>query len=133
MDYLWQINTHSTSTPHGDKAEMAAIHRLLDGRKSSPYITANKSCLGHTKGAAGAIESAMVALSIDRNIIPPTINIDNLDTDITKELVIVEEPRFCPADPEIAVPDHLPNKLVLKNSFGFGGTNCALLFAQFKE
>lgn len=112
-------------------AELAAIHSLLSGTQCRPYITANKSCIGHLLGAAGGVESAFSALSILENIIPPTINIFNKDKSITKDLCIVEEKCFRPE--EQSVPSSLPSRLVIKNSFGFGGTNVSLLFAQYKE
>jgi len=111
-------------------AELGAINSLLSGSRSNPLITANKSCMGHLLGAAGGVESCFAALSIQENVVPPSINITELDTDITKGLNIVVERRFSPAEAE--VPDHLPNRMVLKNSFGFGGTNVSLLFAQYK-
>jgi len=130
LDHIWQINAHATSTPRGDMAELGAINSLLSGSRSNPLITANKSCMGHLLGAAGGVESCFAALSIQENVVPPSINITELDTDITKGLNIVVERRFSPAEAE--VPDHLPNRMVLKNSFGFGGTNVSLLFAQYE-
>jgi len=130
LNNLWQVNTHATSTPRGDIAEMAALHRLTSGGGWSPYITANKGGIGHLLGAAGGVESAFTALSIKENKIPPVINLDNLDPAIPENLQISTEiGGFSP--PERETPKTgMPRKLSLKNSFGFGGTNVSLLFAE---
>lgn len=105
------INAHATSTPMGDYIEINAINRL--GLSDIP-ITANKSQLGHSMGAAGAIEAALSVLSIKHNVITPSLNIDEIEdghninySDTTKSANI---------------------NTVLCNSFGFGGTNASILF-----
>jgi len=132
IDKLWQINTHATSTPRGDAAELGAISSLLADTSASPYVTANKGSIGHLLGAAGGVESAFAVLSIKEGKIPPTINISNLDTDIVKNINIVQKTEFTP--PNLSDYDQtFPKRLVLKNSFGFGGTNISLLFGMCDE
>lgn len=105
------INAHATSTPMGDYIEIDAIRRL--GLEDS-YITANKSQLGHSMGAAGAIEAALSVLSIKNNVITPSVNIDNVEDGYNI--------NFTP------VALHTNVNTVLCNSFGFGGTNASILF-----
>ena len=105
------INAHATSTPMGDYIEIDAIRRL---RLEDSYITANKSQLGHSMGAAGAIEAALSVLSIKNNIITPSINIDNIEDGYNI--------NFTPVAKSSKV------NTVLCNSFGFGGTNASILF-----
>jgi 3-oxoacyl-[acyl-carrier-protein] synthase II len=114
------VNAHATSTPEGDKAELQAIRAMLGERAGEVPITANKSMLGHTLGAAGAIEAIVSIMSIREGCIPPTINL--------------HEP-----DPEGVGLDLTPNvatrrevNVVLSNSFGFGGQNTALLFRRWQ-
>jgi 3-oxoacyl-[acyl-carrier-protein] synthase II len=109
------VNAHATSTPEGDKAELQAIKTILGERAGQVSITANKSMLGHTLGAAGAIEAVIAILTIREGCVPPTINLDD-------------------PDPEAAGLDLTPNVAarrqvgtVLSNSFGFGGQNTALI------
>ncbi len=113
------INAHATSTPEGDKAELQAIRTILGDRAGEVPITANKSMLGHTLGAAGAIEAIVSIQSLRHGCIPPTINLSD-------------------PDPEGAGLDLTPNtaqsrplRTVLSNSFGFGGQNTALIFTAF--
>jgi 3-oxoacyl-[acyl-carrier-protein] synthase II len=113
------VNAHATSTPEGDKAELQAIRTVFGERAGQIAITANKSMLGHTLGAAGAIEAIVSIMTIREGCIPPTINL--------------HEP-----DPEGVGLDLTPNvatrrevNVVLSNSFGFGGQNTALLFRRW--
>jgi 3-oxoacyl-[acyl-carrier-protein] synthase II len=113
------VNAHATSTPEGDKAELQAIRTIFGDHASKVAITANKSMLGHSLGAAGAIEAITTILSIRDGCIPPTINLDD-------------------PDPEAAGLDLTPNtatrrvvNLALSNSFGFGGQNTALVFRRW--
>jgi 3-oxoacyl-[acyl-carrier-protein] synthase II len=105
------INAHATSTPMGDYIEIDAIRRL--GLEDS-YITANKSQLGHSMGAAGAIEAALSVLSIKNNIVTPSINIDNIEDGYNINYVSTAHSSKV--------------NTVLCNSFGFGGTNSSILF-----
>ena len=113
------VNAHATSTPEGDKAELQAIRTILGEDAGRVAITANKSMLGHTLGAAGAIEAIVTILSIREGCIPPTINLSD-------------------PDPAGAGLDLTPNvaarrdvRVALSNSFGFGGQNTALIFKRW--
>src|SRR4051795_515954 len=115
VDY---INAHGTSTPFNDKLETLAIKRLFGEHARKVAISSTKSMTGHLLGAAGGLEAGITALAIRHQVIPPTINYD--------------EP-----DPECDL-DYVPNtkgeaaiRYALSNSFGFGGTNGALLFKRF--
>ncbi len=105
------VNAHATSTPLGDCAEAGWIARLLG---EQTVVTSTKSMTGHLLGAAGAIESIATVLAIRDRTVPPTVNLDDQDDDVT-----VDVPREAR---EMAVP------AALNNSFGFGGHNVSLLF-----
>ena len=113
------VNAHATSTPEGDKAELQAIRSILGDHASDVPITANKSMIGHTLGAAGAIESIISILTIREGCIPPTINLDDPDPEAAGLSIVTGAARG--ADVEV----------VLSNSFGFGGQNTALIFRRF--
>jgi len=115
-DEIDHVNAHATSTPEGDKAELAAIRTILGERAGEVPVTANKSMLGHTLGAAGAIEAIASIQTIRTGTIPPTINLDEIDPGGEGMDLI----------PNAAV--QRPVRTVLSNSFGFGGQNTALLF-----
>ena len=83
IDY---INVHGTSTPLGDVAELKAIERLFGKDSQKINISSTKSMTGHLLGAAGAVESIATVLSIEKSIVPPTINNFNLDPAINKKL-----------------------------------------------
>ena len=114
IDY---INAHGTSTPLGDEIELRAVERLLGPHASKVSMSSTKSEIGHLLGAAGAVEAAFTALSIRDQIAPPTINLDNPSVETAIDLV-----------PFKAKP--LPIRAALSNSFGFGGTNAALVLTQ---
>ena len=114
------INAHGTSTPYNDKFETMAIKKTFGEYASQLPISSTKSMTGHLLGAAGGVEAIFSVLAIDRNIIPPTINYVTPDPD-------------CDLD---YVPNHAREAVVnyaLSNSFGFGGTNAALLFKRYEE
>ncbi|MPZ59781.1 MAG: beta-ketoacyl-ACP synthase II [Propionibacteriales bacterium] len=113
---IQHINAHATSTPQGDVAEALAINTALGEAAGDVVLTSTKSMTGHMLGAAGAIESVATILALYHRIVPPTINIDNLDEQVT--LDIATEPRKLP-DGTLGA---------LNNSFGFGGHNVALAF-----
>jgi 3-oxoacyl-[acyl-carrier-protein] synthase II len=115
------INCHATSTPKGDANEAGAIMSVFGKNNDSPVITANKSQLGHTLGAAGAIEAVLTALSVKTNIVPAILNLDHPSEDCTGLNYV----RHMAEENEIA--------FALSNSFGFGGTNACLAFGKFKE
>lgn len=113
------VNAHATSTPEGDKAELQAIKTILGEDAGRVAITANKSMLGHTLGAAGAIEAIVTILSIREGCIPPTINLANPDP----------EGNGLDLTPNAATRREI--RVALSNSFGFGGQNTALVFRRF--
>ncbi len=119
-DELDYVNAHGTSTVLNDICETEAIKTALGDHSRRIPVTSNKSMIGHLLGGAGAVEAVFTVLSIRDGIIPPTINYDTPD------------PR-CDLD-------YVPNTsrrgnidTVLKNSFGFGGANAALVFKKFKD
>ena len=113
IDY---INAHGTSTPLGDLAEATAMKSIF--KEDIPAISSTKSMTGHTLGAAGAIESIFSILSINDNVIPPTINLDNQD------------PR-CDLDFTPLTARESEITIAMNNSFGFGGTNSTLIFKKY--
>ena len=114
------INAHGTSTPYNDKFETLAIRKTFGAHAYKLAVSSTKSMTGHLLGAAGGIEGVFSVLSLYRNVLPPTINYVNPDPDCDLDYV-PNEPRK--AEVEYA----------LSNSFGFGGTNAALLFKRYEE
>jgi 3-oxoacyl-[acyl-carrier-protein] synthase II len=112
------INAHGTSTLINDKTETKAIKKLFGERSKSIPVTANKSMLGHLWGAAGSVEAIISILTINRGIIPPTINYENPDPE-------------CDLDYVPNVARKVKVKTVISNSFGFGGTNGCLVFKEY--
>jgi 3-oxoacyl-[acyl-carrier-protein] synthase II len=115
------VNAHATSTPMGDEAELQAIRTLLGDHAPEATITANKSMLGHTLGAAGAIEAVVTIQTIRESCVPPTINLDDPDDEMGDLDVVAKHARA--QDVRVA----------LSNSFGFGGQNTALIFRRWEE
>jgi len=118
-DDIDHVNAHATSTPEGDKAELQAIRTIFGDAATSLSITANKSLMGHTLGAAGAIEAVMTVQTIREGCVPPTINLVDRDP----------EGAGLELTPLTAAVH--PVRVGLSNSFGFGGQNTALIFAAF--
>lgn len=116
IDY---INPHATSTPMGDLVELNGINKLFKGSKNLD-ISATKSMTGHLLGAAGAAEAILSIKAIETGIIPPTINLHNIDENIPRDINIV----FGEAK-EKAI------NYALSNAFGFGGHNATLIFRKF--
>jgi 3-oxoacyl-[acyl-carrier-protein] synthase II len=112
------VNAHATSTPAGDDGEARAIRRVFGERTERPLVTAPKSMIGHTLGAAGGIETAFLALSLHHSLIPPTINHEEPDPACGLSVVSGQA-----REGKIEV--------ALKNSFGFGGTNASLVLRRF--
>lgn len=113
------LNAHATSTPEGDKAELMAIRTIFGDRAPEVAVTANKSMLGHTLGAAGAIEAMVTIQSIRTGIVPPTVNLTDPDP-------LAEGLDLTPL-----VAGHREIRTALSNSFGFGGQNTALIFTRY--
>jgi len=109
------INAHATSTPVGDVAESASIRRAMGAATDGIAVSATKSMTGHLLGAAGAVEGIFTILALHHRLVPPTINLENMDPDVHLD-VVTDKPR--------ALPDG--DLLALNNSFGFGGHNVAL-------
>ena len=121
VDDVEMVNAHATSTPEGDPRELEAIKTLFGERAGDVSVTANKSMLGHTLGAAGAIEAISTIMSIRTGIVPPTINLEAPDAaaeglDLTPNVARRREV-------DVAV----------SNSFGFGGQNSALVIRRWAE
>ncbi len=116
-DKIGYINAHGTSTPTGDIAETLGIKRALGDAANSVMISSTKSMTGHLLGAAGSVEAIITAMSLVDQAVPPTINLDNPDEGCDLDYVPGEARQ---ASLEYAVC----------NSFGFGGTNGALIFKK---
>jgi 3-oxoacyl-[acyl-carrier-protein] synthase II len=118
-DVIGYVNAHGTSTPIGDTLEAHAIRNFFGERKIA--VSSTKSMTGHLLGGAGGLEAGITVLALRDQILPPTINLDN-------------------PDPDTAGMDLVPNfarkaelEYAMSNSFGFGGTNGALLFRRWTE
>jgi 3-oxoacyl-[acyl-carrier-protein] synthase II len=118
-DELDHVNAHATSTPEGDGAELQMLGTVLGEHGPAVSITANKSMLGHTLGAAGALESVATIQAMRDGAIPPTINLHDLD----------EHANGLDLTPNTA--SRRPVRAALNNSFGFGGQNAALIFRRW--
>jgi 3-oxoacyl-[acyl-carrier-protein] synthase II len=116
VDY---INVHGTSTPLGDKAEVGAIKQVFGDHARKLAISSTKSMTGHLLGAAGGLEAGICALALKEQVIPPTINVENQDPECDVDVVPNQARRTA-------------LRYALSNSFGFGGTNGALLFKRFE-
>ncbi len=113
------INTHGTSTPLGDVAELKAISKVFGAHASKININSTKSMTGHLWGAAGAIEAIASILAMEHNLVPPTINHSVVDEEIDPSLNLTlnkAQPR------EV--------KVAMSNTFGFGGHNACVLFKK---
>jgi 3-oxoacyl-[acyl-carrier-protein] synthase II len=119
-DQIQHLNAHATSTPVGDKGEMAAIKALF-GDQQSVAVTSTKSATGHLLGAAGGIEAIFTALAIRDQVAPATLNFDNPD-DAAEGLDIVHG-----AARPMAI------EYALSNGFGFGGVNASVLFRRWQD
>ncbi len=115
------MNAHATSTPEGDKAELQAIHAIFGDHAPRVAVTANKSMLGHTLGAAGALEAIATILALREGCVPPTINLEDPD----------EYAAGLDLTPNVAT--RRPMQAAISNSFGFGGQNAVLVFRRWSE
>ncbi|UQX12803.1 3-oxoacyl-ACP synthase KasB [Candidatus Mycobacterium methanotrophicum] len=112
------VNAHATGTSVGDLAEGKAINNALGPHGGNAAVYAPKGALGHSVGAVGAVESILTVLALRDQVVPPTLNLVNLDPEIDLD-VVAGEPR--PGDYKYAV----------NNSFGFGGHNVAIAFGRY--
>lgn len=115
VDY---INAHGTSTPLGDESEVAAVKSVFGDHAYKLAVSSTKSATGHLLGAAGGLETAIVALAIRDQVLPPTLNLDNPSESCDLDFV-AHHARETKID------------VALTNSFGFGGTNGALVLSRF--
>jgi len=116
VDY---INAHGTSTPYNDKLETLAIKNCFGDHARKLAISSTKSMTGHLLGGAGGLEAGISALAVSTDEVPPTINLDNPDPE-------------CDLDYVPHTSRKMPVRYALSNSFGFGGTNAALLFKKYE-
>ncbi len=116
IDY---VNAHATSTPVGDMAEANAIKKIFKERTKYVFVSSNKGAIGHTLGAAGAIEFISSILGMERSVIFPTVNLENLDPQIDFNCV----PQR---------PQNMKIRNFISNSFGFGGHNVSLLAGEIE-
>ncbi|MGH9435642.1 MAG: beta-ketoacyl synthase N-terminal-like domain-containing protein, partial [Terriglobia bacterium] len=114
------INAHGTSTPYNDRLETLAIKNVFKDHAKKLAVSSTKSMTGHLLGGAGGLEAGLSVLALRDQIAPPTINYENPDPDCDLDYV-----------PNHARPLHID--YALSNSFGFGGTNAALLFKRYSE
>ncbi|HWN99928.1 MAG TPA: beta-ketoacyl-ACP synthase II [Blastocatellia bacterium] len=114
------INAHGTSTHYNDKLETMAIKQVFGDSAYSIPVSSTKSMMGHLLGAAGGVEAGVIALALRDQIVPPTVNYETADPDCDLDYV-----------PNTARRVHL--RYALSNSFGFGGTNAALLMKHYED
>lgn len=117
IDY---INAHATATPQGDISELIGISKVFGGLQVP--VSATKSMTGHLLGAAGAIESIICVLAVKNDIIPATINTENLDEHIPEGMLIVHGESL-----------HQKVDYALNNTFGFGGHTASSIFKKYKD
>ncbi|PYQ41321.1 MAG: beta-ketoacyl-[acyl-carrier-protein] synthase II [Acidobacteria bacterium] len=113
------VNVHGTSTPPGDKVEVLAIKRVFGDHARRLPISSTKSMTGHLLGAAGGLEAGITALALRDQVLPPTINYETPDPECDLDIVPNEARR-------------VKLDYALSNSFGFGGTNGALVFKRYE-
>jgi 3-oxoacyl-[acyl-carrier-protein] synthase II len=114
IDY---VNSHGTSTPLGDEIELKAIERLFGEAAKTVSVSSTKSAIGHLLGAAGAVEAIFCVLAIRDGVVPPTLNLDNPSVDSSIDLTA-----------KTAKPKAI--RSAMSNSFGFGGTNAAIILRK---
>ena len=113
-DQIEYVNAHGTSTQVGDTVELSAVEKLFGSNKNL-FMSSNKSAIGHLLGAAGAVEAVFSFKILQTKTLPPTLNLDNPDTNSFINLI-----------PHTSI--FKPVKNIISNSFGFGGTNASLIF-----
>lgn len=116
VDY---INAHGTSTPHGDRIETVAIKRVFGVHAYKLAVSSTKSATGHLLGAAGGLETGITALVVARDVIPPTLNLDNPDEGCDLDYVPYQARKQTV-------------RVAMSNSFGFGGTNACIVLGKWE-
>jgi 3-oxoacyl-[acyl-carrier-protein] synthase II len=114
------INAHGTSTDLGDRLETIAIKRAFGDHAYKLHVSSTKSMTGHLLGGAGGLEAGVTVLALRDQILPPTANLDHPDADCDLDYI-----------PKVARKSEV--EYAMSNSFGFGGTNGALLFRKWTE
>ncbi|MDH3285345.1 MAG: beta-ketoacyl-ACP synthase II [Acidobacteriota bacterium] len=122
VDY---INAHGTSTPAGDAVETRAVREVFGDHADRLSLSSTKSMTGHLLGAAGGLEAVISVLAVARDKAPPTTNLDTLDPEISGAEIGMARERFVPGKGRAETI-----RAAMSNSFGFGGTNAALLFRK---
>ena len=117
IDY---VNVHGTSTPLGDIAELKAVAGVFGDHVYDLNISSTKSMTGHLLGATGAIEALACILALTRGVVPPTINVEELDPEIDAKLNLT-----------LGKAQHRDVKAAMSNTFGFGGHNSTIIFRKF--
>ena len=112
------VNAHGTSTPVGDAAEVRALKAVFGGHAERLAVSSTKSMMGHLLGAAGGVEAGITVMALQHGQVPPTINYENPDPECDLD--------FVPNEARALEFDY-----GLSNSFGFGGTNAALIFKRY--
>ncbi|MDR2777331.1 MAG: beta-ketoacyl-ACP synthase II [Rickettsiales bacterium] len=115
IDY---VNAHSTSTPIGDRLEFEAVREVFRGHENRLLMSSTKSAIGHMLGAAGSVEAIFLVLAIRDGIVPPTLNLDNVDDDCRGIDLVPHEAR------------RRDIRIAMSNSFGFGGTNASIIMKK---
>jgi 3-oxoacyl-[acyl-carrier-protein] synthase II len=121
VDDVEHVNAHATSTPEGDRTELEMLRGLFGARAGKVNVTAIKSMIGHTLGAAGSIEAIVTLRTLREGVIPPTINLDDPD----------EAAAGLDLTPNVARERRM--RIAVSNSFGFGGQNSALVLRRWDE
>ncbi len=121
VDDVEHVNAHATSTLEGDRAELEMLHSLFGARAGEVNVTAIKSMIGHTLGAAGSIEAIVTLRTLRDGVVPPTINLDDPD----------EAAAGLDLTPTVA--RERPMRIAVSSSFGFGGQNSALVLRRWDE
>jgi 3-oxoacyl-[acyl-carrier-protein] synthase II len=114
------LNAHATSTPLGDRAEAHAIHKVFGDRVHDLLVSSTKSMTGHLLGGAGSLEAGLTVLALRDQIAPPMTNLENVDPACAFKIVT-------------KIPTPLAMEYAMSNSFGFGGTNAAIIFRNAAE
>jgi 3-oxoacyl-[acyl-carrier-protein] synthase II len=118
-DQISYINAHGTSTPVGDVAETEAVKDVFGDHARKVAMSSTKGATGHMLGAAGAVEMALCAMALSKDVVPPTINLENPDP-------------ACDLDYVPHTAREMKVEAIINNSFGFGGHNATTLARKFR-